>query len=122
MTSLKFRTRCQIGVHAELIGISSMQCSIVAIKNGKNVFLVRNTPTKIHNTVRDTLVAFERCADLSNNCGVLSRDRYDQYDCELIRFSGEIPSPLPEQMKYTVRHVKRSVVFIIINVELCACV
>jgi len=37
MTFLKFRTRCQMGVHAELIGISSMQC-IVATKNGKNGF------------------------------------------------------------------------------------
>jgi len=40
-----------------------------------------------------------------------------------IRFSGKIPSPPPpKQMKYTVRRVKRDVVFIIINAELCACV
>jgi len=64
MTSLKFRTHCQMGVHAELIGLSSMQCAIVAIKNAKNVFLVRNTSTKIRNIVCDTLGAFERCSDL----------------------------------------------------------
>lgn len=62
MTSLKFRTRCQMGVHAELIVISSMQCTIVAIKTAKrsHVFLVRNTSTKICDIVRDTLDAFER--------------------------------------------------------------